>query len=248
MLIYGTMSNGSLRNVRSTMTPEWRYRAFKTEPTSPQVVTQVELERLYVYGLPPNLAQTDMPYDSLLPYLAGENAKALSRSLDATELDTSRTITTGHSHSEASYKTGLTWMQAGSWGVVNSQSITANYPALNVTTTSLTAYALVPFIVPSGLRYVVPRVFADCNNAATYLTVRVYFYVPSGLEGGTVVVDGGQISVNSTTAAWYEGGMSDLESATSTNSRKVVYMKLDAKVDSNSADIYGWQVGLRWGA
>jgi hypothetical protein len=228
--------------------PPPRWRGLATTGQSPDQDREVSPDPLYVYGLPGNLAHVDDVYQSLLPWLAGENAKALSLSLDNTTLDTTRTITAGHDHTDAAYHDGLTWMQLGSWQAVSSQGLTANRPGLVVSATSDTDYFFGAVVLPSGLRYVVPRIRYSTAGSTVYLTARVRFYAPSALF--TVSVDGGQVSGNTATSdldGWLEGGASDVSGIATTNSRRVVYVKLSASVNTSTATLYGFQLGLRWG-
>jgi hypothetical protein len=227
--------------------PPPRYGAFCTEPTSPQAVTAIERERLYLYGIPPNLAHADDTYQSLLPYAAGENAKALHRSLYHDDLDTTATITAGHGHTEAAHHAGLSWIQAASWRTPTTSSIATNRPGVEVSSTSFLDYAFVGFVLPSGLRYVVPRVRFSGASSSVYLTVWLRWYDPADVN--TEVADG-ELSCNTATAGldgWVEGGRVDLSGVATTNSRRLVYLRVSAKVNTSTADLCEVQCGLSWG-
>jgi hypothetical protein len=183
--------------------------------------------------------------DSLLAIQALENARALYFSLMGAESDgTLSAPAGGHSHGTAN--TALHWWEIDSWRLATLLDPSETGARRIVNETSATTIAIIPFILPAGSTLATPRALIRVASASVTLSLTFDFFAPGGLNGaaavsgGTVTQAGIFSATGGATGApdWVAGSASDLSGISATGGKRIVWLRVNASVDTGSAEVY----------
>jgi hypothetical protein len=184
-------------------------------------------------------------FDSLLALQSLDNTRSLYYALSGTETDgTPAAPSAGHAHDTAN--TELNWMQVGSWRTATLLD-SDRYLARVVNETSATQIALAGFILPPGSTTVTPRAHVVVPNGTT-LTLLYEFFTPAGLNGAAsasvTLTKAGPWDDGDEGPAWFNGSNVDLSGLAETDGKRIVYVRVKASVDTATADVAGFALGL----